>query len=117
MRIVYMGAEVPSNRVLLETTTANHVGFSYWRAMKRGLPKKSDFLLENYFSKDTYIYVHPGIPKGTRLDRLDLEVFAAKYEDFIATNIDRLTYFTEISGDFASREFVDQQRRTACMEL
>jgi hypothetical protein len=117
MRIVYMGAEVPSNRVLLETTTANHVGFSYWRAMKRGLPKKSDFLLENYFSKDTYIYVHPGIPKGTRLDRLDLEVFAAKYEDFIATNIDRLTYFTEISGDFASREFVDQQRRTAWSEV
>jgi hypothetical protein len=85
--------------------------------MKRGLPKKSDFLLENYFSKDTYIYVHPGIPKGTRLDRLDLEVFAAKYEDFIATNIDRLTYFTEISGDFASREFVDQQRRTAWSEV
>ena len=117
MKIIYLGAEVPSNRTLLETTTANHVGVSYWRLMKRGLPKKSDYLLENYFNKDFYLYVHPGIPKGTRLDRLDLEVFAAEYETFIANNIDRLTSFTEINGDWVPEDFVDIQRKTAWSEV
>jgi hypothetical protein len=117
MKLIYLGAEVPSNRTLLETTTANHVGVSYWRLMKRGLPKKSDYLLENYFNKDFYIYVHPGIPKGTRLDRLDLEVFAAEYEDFIANNIDRLTSFTEINGEWVPADFVEAQRKTAWSEV
>jgi len=117
MRIIYMGAEVPSNRVLLESTTANHVGFSYWRAVKRGLPKKSDFLLENYFAEDSYIYAHPGIPKNTKLTAEELESFAVMYELFIANNIDRLTYFTEINGPFVSKQFVDQQRRTAWSEV
>jgi hypothetical protein len=85
--------------------------------MKRGLPKKSDYLLENYFGKDFYIYVHPGIPKGTRLDRLDLEVFAAEYEGFIANNIDRLTAFTEINGEWVPEDFVDNQRKTAWSEV
>jgi hypothetical protein len=85
--------------------------------MKRGLPKKSDYLLENYFDKDFYIYVHPGIPKGTRLDRLDLEVFAAEYETFIANNIDRLTSFTEINYEWVPEDFVELQRKTAWAEV
>jgi hypothetical protein len=85
--------------------------------MKRGLPKKSDYLLENYFNKDFYIYVHPGIPKGTRLDRLDLEIFAAEYEDFIANNIDRLASFTEINGEWVPIDFVEAQRKTAWAEV
>jgi hypothetical protein len=117
MKIIYLGAEVPSNRTLLETTTANHVGVSYWRLVKRGLPKKSDYLLDNYFSKDAYIYVHPGIPKGTRLDQLDLEVFAAQYEDFIANNIDRITSFTEINHEWVPEDFVELQRKTAWSEV
>ena len=112
-----MGAEVPSNRVLLESTTANHVGFSYWRAVKRGLPKKSDFMLDNYFAADSYIYAHPGIPKNTKLTAEELESFAAMYEIFIANNIDRLTYFTEINGPLIPKSFVDQQRKTAWSEV
>lgn len=112
-----MGAEVPSNRVLLESTTANHVGFSYWRAVKRGLPKKSDFLLENYFAKDSYIYAHPGIPKNTKLSEDELESFAAMYELFIANNIDRLTYFTEINSEGVPKVFVEHQRKTAWSEV
>jgi hypothetical protein len=117
MRIIYLGAEVPSNRTLLESTTANHVGFSFWRAMKRGLPKKNAYLLDNYFSKDTYIYVHPGIPKGTTLEPLDLEAFAAEYEVFIVNNIDRLTSFQEINGDWVSQDFVETQRKTIWSEV
>jgi hypothetical protein len=114
MKIIYLGAEVPSNRVLLETTTANHVGVSYWRLMKRGLPKKKDYLLKNYFKDNFYIYVYPGIPKDANLSPEELEEFAAEYEDFIANNIDRINTFSEIVADQA---FIEHQRKTAWSQV
>lgn len=111
MKLIYLGAEVPSNRTLLETTSATHVGVSFWRLRERGLPKNKDYLLENYFPLEYSIYVYPGIPKGTVLDPDDLAAFAAEYEDFIANNIDRLTTFNEISE--VDPVFVDQQRKAA----
>ena len=117
MRIIYLGAEVPSNRTLLETTPANHVGVSYWRLMKRGLPKTKAYLLDNYFNSDFYIYVHPGIPFNLQLSKLDLEEFAAAYEEFVANNIDRITVFNEISNSLIDPAFVEQQRKTAWSQV
>ena len=117
MRLIYLGAEVPSNRTLLETTSATAVGVSYWRLMKRGLPKKNAYLLENYFNDDFQIHVHSGIPKDVRLDNLDLEIFAAEYEDFIANNIDRIHTFNEISYPEINLEFVKEQRKTAWSQV
>lgn len=77
MKLIYLGAEVPSNRTLLETTGATHVGVSFWRLTKRGLPKKNAYLLKNYFDDAFYIYVYPGIPKDVVLTAEELEVFAA----------------------------------------
>jgi len=117
MRLIYLGAEVPSNRTLLETTSANYVGVSYWRLVKRGLPKKSNYLLENYFNPDFQIHVHPGIPKDTQLDRLELESFAAEYEEFIADNIDRIDSFNDINAEWIDPAFVQEQRKTAWSEV
>jgi len=116
-RLIYLGAEVPSNRTLLETTSANYVGVSYWRLMKRGLPKKSNYLLENYFNPDFQIHVHPGVPKDIKLDRLDLEVFAAEYEEFIADNIDRIESFNDINAGWIDPSFVQEQRKTVWAEV
>ena len=116
MKLIYLGAEVPSNRTLIETTSATHVGVSFWRLQKRGLPAKGYFL-SNYFNKDFQIHVHPGIPKETELDRLDLEVFAAEYEGFIANNIDRINTFNEINGSWIDQSFVEEQRRTSWSEV
>ena len=113
MKIIYMGAEVPSNRTLIETTTARNVGVSFWRLTKRGLPKKNAYLLENYFDERFFIHVHPGIPKNTELTREELESFSADYEEFVANNIDRLTSFTEINGERIPQDFVELQRKTA----
>lgn len=107
-----MGAEVPSNRTLIETTTANNVGVSFWRLTKRGLPKKSSYLLENYFDEHFFIHAHPGIPKNTELTKEELESFSADYEEFVANNIDRLTSFTEINGPLIPQDFVESQRKT-----
>ena len=117
MKLIYLGAEVPSNRTLLETTTANHVGVSYWRLVKRGLPKTKAYLLENYFSADTHIYVHAGIPKTEKLGPNEFEDFAAGYEEFVANNIDRLTTFNEVTHPTLDPAFVEEQRRTCWAEV
>jgi len=117
MKMIYLGAEVPSNRTLLETTTANHVGVSFWRLVQRGLPKKSQYLLENYFNDDFYIYVYPGIPKDAKLTAEELDDFAAEFEEFIANNIDRLNSFSEIAGPQVSLEFIEHQRKTAWSQV
>ena len=116
MKLIYLGAEVPSNRTLLETTSANHVGVSFWRLTKRGLPAKG-YLLSNYFHKDFLIHVHPGIPKDTQLSLEELEDFAAEYEAFVANNIDRIDTFNEINGPWVPQDFVEQQRRTVLSEV
>jgi len=117
MKIIYLGAEVPSNRVILEETTANHVGVSYYRLVQRGLPKTKEYLLENYFNKDFYIYVSPGLPKTLKLSPYELEEFAAGYEHFVAVNMDRLTTFYEINGYGIDPEFIDQQRKDVWSEV
>jgi len=116
VKLIYLGVEVPSNRTLIETTSANHVGVSFWRLQQRGLPAKG-YLLSNYFNKDFQIHVHPGIPKDKVLDRLELEIFAAEYEGFIAHNIDRLSTFNEINAPWVDQAFVEEQRRTVWSEV
>ena len=111
MNIIYLGAEVPSNRTLLETTGASHVGFSYYRLLRRGLPKKG-YLLENHFDPHFQIHVHPGLPKD---HDLDLSEFSEMYELFVAENIDRLTTFSEI--DVEDQNYVDNQRKTCWAEV
>lgn len=117
MKIIYLGAEVPSNRTLLETTTANHVGVSFWRLVKRGLPKTKPYLIDNYFSADTHVYVHGGIPKTEKLSNAEFEDFAVMYEEFVANNIDRLTTFNEITHSLLSPAFIEEQRRTCWSEV
>jgi hypothetical protein len=117
MQIVYMGCEVPSNRTLLETTSANHLGVSFYGLVKRGLPKTKEYLLENYFPKDSYIYLYPGLPLNAKLSRVELEEFSAAYEHFVAMNVDRLTLFAEINYGFTDAAFVEEQRRTVWAQV
>jgi hypothetical protein len=90
---------------------------SYWRLVKRGLPKTKAYLLDNYFSKDTHIYVHAGIPKTEKLGAYEFEEFAAGYEEFVANNIDRLTTFNEVTHPTLDPAFVEEQRRTCWAEV
>lgn len=117
MKIVYLGAEVPSNRKILEEMGIREVGFSFWRAMKRGLPKNKDYLLSNYFNPFMNVTVYPGIPAATELSEREMEDFCADYEDFIANNIDRITNFLEVDHKSISERFVEEQRRGAWEEI
>jgi hypothetical protein len=93
MQIIHLGAEVPSNRKILESVSIKNVGFSFWRARQRGLPKNKPYLLKNYFEEWMNIYVYPGIPDKTVLSAEELNEFVADYEDFLAQNMDRVTAF------------------------
>jgi len=111
MKIIFLGAEVPSNRTLLETTGAQNVGFSFYRLLSRGLPKKG-YLLDNHFDDHFQIHLHPGLPE---IHDLDLGEFSALYEQFVAENMTRLASFSEIDVD--DQEFVENQRRTCWAEV
>ena len=111
MKIIFLGAEVPSNRILLETTGAKNVGFSFYRLLRRGLPKKG-YLLENHFDEHFQIHVHPGLPD---IHDLDLGEFSELYEVFVAENMTRLASFSEIDVD--DQEYVENQRKTCWAEV
>jgi len=117
MKLIMLGAEVPSNRTLLESTGATNVGISFWRLVKRGLPKTKTYLLKDHFKDSFYIYAYPGIPRDVTLTQEELEEFAAKYEDFIANNIDRINVFSEIAGSTIDLEFIAHQRRTVWSQV
>ena len=112
-KLVFLGAEVPSNKVILGTMNAKRVGFSYWGAVKRGLPTTKKFLLSDRFVDEVEIYVFPGIPASAQLTEEELQEFCADYENFISENLDRITIFTEVQHQNLSDEFVSTQRLAA----
>jgi hypothetical protein len=85
--------------------------------MKRGLPKTKQYLLKNYFNDDFHIYLNPGLPANVTLTTLELEAFAAEYEEFVANNIDRVTTVTEITGARVPQEFIEHQRKTVWAQV
>jgi len=116
MRLIYLGADVPSNRVILETMGIQNVGVSFWRLKQRGLPKNKEYLLSNYFSPFMNIHVHPGIPEKTVLSPLDLEEFISDYEHFLAMNMERITSFMEVDHNIVPESMLELQREAAWSE-
>lgn len=117
MKIIYLGAEVPSNRTILEQAGVTNMGVSVWGLIRRGLPKTKKYELANYFPDNVDIYVHPGLPQNKSFTDQEFEDFAADYENFIAENLDRITAFTEVDHPELSPKFIDQQRISAWSEV
>ena len=95
-RLVYLGAEVGSNRLILEAAGVGAVGVSFWRLVKRGLPKTKKYLLTEHFREGLYIHVYPGIPKDAELSAEEFKTFAIQYRGFVLDNIERLSMVSEI---------------------
>ena len=98
MNIVFMGAEVPSHRILLTDMGVKHVSLNYYRLAKRGLPKTKDYLIQGRFPDDVVVYVDGG---GHQINDLnmterELQEYADAYLDFIANNADRIAGATEL---------------------
>lgn len=117
MKFIYLGAEIPSNRTLLEKAAAGSMGVSFWGLMRRGLPKTKTYLLSNYFQDGVDIYAYPGLPADKEFSSSEMEEFLADYEDFIATNLGRIKLFVEVDHPSLSKEMRNAQRATAWSQV
>ena len=98
MNLVFMGAEVPSHRILLTNMGVKHVSINYFRLAKRGLPKTKDYLIEGRFPDDVQVYVDGGGHQinDLNLTERELQEYADSYLDFLAVNADRIAGATEL---------------------
>jgi hypothetical protein len=114
MNIVFMGGEVPSHRILLADAGVKHIGVSYYRLVKRGLPKTKEYLLDERFPEDIKIYIDGGGHQlnDLNLSQRELEEYAASYQDWLVINQDRITLATEIDSKVLGTNWINHERRT-----
>ena len=112
MNIVYMGAEVPSHRILLTDAGAKHISVNYWRLVKRGLPKTKDYLIQGRFPDDVSVYVDGGGHNINDLNLSDRELkeYAESYQEWVGLNSDRISGATELDAKALGPEWVNYHR-------
>jgi hypothetical protein len=110
--IIFGGVEIPSNRTLLERSGVKHVMLNYWGLRKRGLPKTKLYLISEHFDEDMKVWVDSGATQADKanLSRAELEEYAADYEEFIATNYDRIEGWVEFDSQTLGFDWVLNQR-------
>lgn len=110
--IIFSGAEIPSNRTLLEASGAQNVMINYWGLKKRGLPKTKPYLIGEHFLPEMKVWVDSGAVQADKanLSRQELEDYAAEYEEFIAMNYDRIEGWVEFDSQVLGLPWINQQR-------
>lgn len=110
--IIFGGVEIPSNRTTLERSGVKNVMLNYWGLRKRGLPKTKLYLISEHFDDDMKVWVDSGATQADKanLSRAELEEYAADYEEFIATNYDRIEGWIEFDSDVLGFNWVLEQR-------
>jgi hypothetical protein len=112
MRIVFSGAEVGSNRTLLEGQKVELMGLNFWGLRKRGLPKNKIWLISEHFHEDTKVIIESGAAQADKagLSKEELLSLAAEYQEFLVNNADRATAFTEFDSLVLGKDWVEAQR-------
>jgi len=85
---------------------------NYWGLRKRGLPKTKLYLISEHFDEDMQVWVDSGATQADKahLSHRELEEYAAEYEDFIATNYDRIEGWVEFDSQVKGLTWIQQQR-------
>lgn len=110
MKLIYLGAEVGSNRVLLEGMGIKTMGISYSRIVKRGEPKTKLWLVSERFEDDALVVASPGISETDGMTVGELEDFAKAYREFIFNNESRLSGVIEFAPPALGPEWTVAQR-------
>lgn len=110
MKIVFLGAEVGSNRTLLESAGATAMGVSYSRIVARGLPKTKKWLVADRFHEDALVIATPGITETKDMSVAECEDLAIGYQEFIVNNEARLAGFTEFDAPQLGPDWIRAQR-------
>jgi len=112
MKLVFLGGEVPSHRILLENAGVKAIGVNYWALKRRGLPKTKDYLISERFLPDTDVFIDSGYTSALKsnLSAMELEAYYAEYQEFIALNEDRISGATEFSHPHLDPDWLLSQR-------
>jgi hypothetical protein len=119
MNIVFMGAEVPSHRILLTDAGVKHVSINYYRLVKRGLPKTKDYLLSERLPDDVMAYVDGGGHQinDLNLSERELQEYAESYQEWVSINADRIAGATELDAIALGPAALNYHRNTLIDEL
>ncbi len=110
MKIIYLGAEVGSNRVILESMGVKAMGISYSRIVARGEPKTKKWLVSERFNDDALVVASPGITETDGMTVKELTEFSKAYRDFVFTNESRLSGVIEFAPDALGPEWAAEER-------
>jgi hypothetical protein len=112
MKLIFGGAEIPSNRILLENNGVENIMLNYWGLRKRGLPKTKAYLIGEHFLPNAKVWVDSGATQADKanLSQRELEDYAADYEEFIALNYDRIEGWVEFDSQVLGLHWIQQQR-------
>jgi hypothetical protein len=112
MRIIFSGAEVGSNRTLLEGQKVELMGLNFWGLRKRGLPKTKRWLISEHFDSDVQVVIESGAAQADKagLSKEELTSLAVEYQEFLVDNSERAAAFMEFDSLVLGQEWVAQQR-------
>ena len=119
MSIVFLGGEIPSNRLMLLDAGVKHIGVNFWGLSRRGLPKTKDYLLAERYPEDVKIYIDGGASKADKvhLSAREMEDYVANFQDWVAINYDRIEAVIEFDSKIMSPDWMEEQRNTFGWEL
>jgi hypothetical protein len=112
MRIIFSGAEVGSNRTLLEGQKVELMGLNFWGLRKRGLPKTKRWLISDHFDSDVQVVIESGAAQADKagLSKEELTSLAIEYQEFLVDNSERALAFMEFDSLVLGQDWVAQQR-------
>lgn len=119
MNLVFMGAEVPSHRILLTNMGVKHVSVNYYRLVKRGLPKTKDYLIQGRFPDDVKVYVDGGGHQINDLNMTEREIqeYAENYQEWVGINAERISGATELDAKALGPSWTNYHRTTMIENL
>ena len=112
MNIIFSGAEVGSNRTLLEGMKVESVGLNFYHLKKRGLPKTKVWLISEHFQPEMQVIIESGAAQAEKdgLSKEELNSLAAEYQEFLVNNADRALAFLEFDSVILGEEWCKSQR-------
>ena len=110
MRIIFGGAEVGSNRTLLEGMSVEVMSLSFYALKKRYLPKNKLWLVSEHFPEEVKVILDSGVAQAERdnLSKEELTSLAAEYQDFVANNLERISGFIQFYSQVLGLDWVQQ---------
>ena len=112
MQIIFSGAEIGSNRTLLEGMKVESMGLNFWTLRKRGLPATKKWLISEHFDSDTKVFIESGAAQAEKagLSKEELTSLAIEYQEFLVDNVMYATAFMEFDSLVLGKEWVEAQR-------